>query len=181
MRVCVTYSSLPIHIQILSFCFVGCVWGDRRVEKKLSLSLSCAQYMNLNHNIDLLSLFFFFFSGNRDQLFKIFHIVLWLIYRHWSRSNLTCTLAYMPHAYSYPHPHVHEHVTKIYFTATCICTHTRLDIFIHKLIRRVDLPAAIHHTVTHPRPGTLLTTELQERSPWDLVSWSRCYREDLLQ
>lgn len=69
--------------------------------------------------------------------------------RHPFRANLTCT-----RVHSRMHIHTAAHVTDICVTMPA-SAHTRPDTFIHKLIRRVDLPATIHHTVTQAGLGTV--------------------------
>lgn len=51
------------------------------------------------------------------------------------------------------HIHTPAHVTPICVTMAA-SAHPKLDTFIHKLIRGVDLPAAIRQTVTQARLGT---------------------------
>lgn len=144
----------------------GWVWGGRGSERKALLIHTHHEQpanVNLNHNTDSLS--GFLAAACRQSAMKIRLFVfprgpLWLLpcrplpasppllspqSHMYTCIHPTCIFIFTP-----SHP---EHGTNIYFTATRICTH-RLDMFIHKLIRGVDLPAAIHHTVTHPQPGS---------------------------
>lgn len=151
----------------------GCVWGAWK-----EAPLSCAQqaaYVNLNHNIDLLS--FYACGGNLTQgfvgtcwesqeyrsAFSDFNTPLDLLTitapRHPLHTNLTRT-----RVHSRMHIHTPEYVTHICVTMPA-SAHTRLDAFIHKLIRRVDLPAAIHHTVARAWLGTVWQQSCRRELP----------------
>lgn len=89
---------------------------------------------------------------NTDQHFQIWtlpppNLLATAAPRHPFHTNLPRT--HVPHAYSYT-----KHVTPICVTMPA-SAHTKLDTFIHKLIRGVDLPAAIHQAVTQPRLGAV--------------------------
>lgn len=129
IRVPNSYSDLVIYL-LGEKKNPGCVWGDCRIEKKLSSFICTTPCICEFESQYWLAFLFVFLSllrispkalcvradnlGNRDQLFQIFTLpplayLLSPIPRYplpLSHPNLTCTLAYMPHAYSYSHPHI---------------------------------------------------------------------------
>lgn len=88
-----------------------------------------------------------------------------------SPSNLTCTLSYMPHAYSYSHPHI-QSMLQISISRPRASAHAdERYLLISSLEEWICLLPSITVSPILSRAHTG-TTELQERSPRDLVSWS---------
>lgn len=127
-----SYSDLVIYLLKTQAVSEGTVMLKR------SSPLSYARRpVNLNHNVDWLSIFVVCFTKGVVSMCTLTLLRTEISFLNrllgsalspislqtplLCRSNLTYTLAYVPHAYSYS---CGMYARNIYFMATCICTHT---------------------------------------------------------
>lgn len=124
MRMCIAYQSFLIHIQILSFiCWKAalCLRGLSCWSSPFFIcTTTCIREFESQYWLCFFSVFLVCVCVCVLTVLGIgisflnFHIVLFSVCTvnnlpaspSLSHSNLTCTLAYMPHAYSYSHPHI---------------------------------------------------------------------------